>query len=59
MRSDCASIRQAAATRSSSERRRRAELDELVARGPFGKAGAPELAAEIEELLREAGLIEA
>ena len=31
----------------------------MVARGPFGNAGAPELAAEIEELLREAGLIEA
>lgn len=31
----------------------------MVARGPFGKAGASELAAEIEELLREAGLIEA
>jgi RNase P protein component len=30
----------------------------MVARGPFGKAGAPELTAEIEELLRRAGLIE-
>jgi ribonuclease P protein component len=30
----------------------------MVARGPFGTAGAPELAAEIEELLRRAGLIE-
>ena len=30
----------------------------MVARGPFGTAGAPELTAEIEELLRRAGLIE-
>jgi ribonuclease P protein component len=30
----------------------------MVARGPFRKAGAPELTAEIEELLRRAGLIE-
>jgi ribonuclease P protein component len=30
----------------------------MVARGPFEKAGAPELTAEIEELLRRAGLIE-
>ena len=30
----------------------------MVARGPFGQAKAPELAEEIEELLRQAGLIE-
>jgi ribonuclease P protein component len=30
----------------------------MVARGPFGKTGAPELTAEIEELLRRADLIE-
>lgn len=30
----------------------------MVARGPFGSVGAPELTAEIEELLRRAGLIE-
>jgi ribonuclease P protein component len=30
----------------------------VVARGPFGRAKAPELAEEIEELLRQAGLIE-
>jgi RNase P protein component len=30
----------------------------MVARGPFGKTGAPELTAEIEELLRRTGLIE-
>lgn len=30
----------------------------MVARGPFEKTGAPELTAEIEELLRRAGLIE-
>jgi ribonuclease P protein component len=30
----------------------------MVARGPFEKAGAPELTAEIEELFRRAGLIE-
>jgi ribonuclease P protein component len=30
----------------------------LVARGPFGRARAPELTEEIEELLRRAGLIE-
>lgn len=30
----------------------------MVARGPFGRAKAPELAEEIEELLRRAGLIE-
>jgi ribonuclease P protein component len=30
----------------------------MVARGPFGKTGAPELTTEIEELLRRAGLSE-
>jgi RNase P protein component len=30
----------------------------MVARGPFGDAGASELTREIEELLRQAGLIE-
>lgn len=30
----------------------------MVARGPFGRAGATELTAEIEELLRRGGLIE-
>jgi hypothetical protein len=30
----------------------------MVARGPLGKMGAPELTAEIEELLRRADLIE-
>jgi ribonuclease P protein component len=30
----------------------------MVARGPFGTTGAPELTTEIEELLRRAGLIE-
>jgi ribonuclease P protein component len=30
----------------------------LVARGPFGKARAPELIEEIESLLRRAGLFE-
>jgi ribonuclease P protein component len=30
----------------------------LVARGPVGRARAPELTEEIEELLRRAGLIE-
>jgi ribonuclease P protein component len=30
----------------------------MVARGPFGDAGASELTGEIEELLRQAGLIE-
>ncbi|MGH2764958.1 MAG: ribonuclease P protein component [Actinomycetota bacterium] len=30
----------------------------MVARGPLGDARAPELTAEIEELLRRAGLIE-
>ncbi len=30
----------------------------MVARGPFGRTGAPELTAEIEELLRRADLIE-
>jgi hypothetical protein len=30
----------------------------MVARGSFAETGAPELTAEIEELLRRAGLIE-
>jgi ribonuclease P protein component len=30
----------------------------VVARGPFDRTKAPELAEEIEELLRQAGLIE-